>query len=214
MARATRASKQKRRRTALPALGAAGVSLAMGGGASAIAATANVPHRDTELRPVITLDEEEISDVSLATFYVFDKETTGTSQFGQGVQLAAGRRGCGCRGCAARGCRGCGCAGCRGCVARGCEPFGGEAAEVAAVIVAGRGEPAETARLERFPISLRSSGPDLMRIGPPAKACLQRCPRGCAGQIYMSWPSGWSKLSGNVKCRNPSARAGPSFVNR
>src|SRR6476661_8537623 len=35
--------------------------------------------------------------------------------------------------------------------------FGGEAAEVAAVVVAGRGEPAETARLGRFPVSLRSS---------------------------------------------------------
>jgi hypothetical protein len=41
----------------------------------------------------------------------------------------------------------------------------GEAAEVAAVVVAGRGEPAETARLERFPIPVRSSRPDLMRIG-------------------------------------------------
>jgi hypothetical protein len=126
MARAKRASKQKRRRMAFPALGAAGVSLAMGGGASATVPTANVPPRDIELRPVIALDEEEISDVSLATFYVFDKEAAGTSQFGQGVQLAAGCRGCGCRGCrgcAVRGCRGCGCAGCRGCVARGCGGF-------------------------------------------------------------------------------------------
>src|SRR6476646_9013680 len=121
MARAKRASKQKRRRMAFPALGAAGVSLAMGGGASATVPTANVPPRDIELRPVIALDEEEISDVSLATFYVFDKEAAGTSQFGQGVQLAAGCRGCG--GCAVRSCRGCGCAGCRGCVARGCGGF-------------------------------------------------------------------------------------------
>ncbi|MFZ0101647.1 MAG: hypothetical protein WAL49_05125 [Pseudolabrys sp.] len=45
--------------------GAAGVSLAVAGGASATVSTANVPPRDTELRPVITLDEEEISDVSL-----------------------------------------------------------------------------------------------------------------------------------------------------
>ena len=123
MARAKRTSKQKRRRMAFPALGAAGVSLAVAGGASATVSTANVPPRDTEFRPVITLDEEEISDVSLGTFYVFDKEATGTSQFGQGIQLAAGCRGCGCRGCAVRGCRGCGCAGCRGCVARGCGGF-------------------------------------------------------------------------------------------
>src|SRR6478736_3452678 len=123
MARAKRASKQKRRRMAFPALGAAGVRLAMGGGASATVPTANVPPRDIELRPVIALDEEEISDVSLATFYVFDKEAAGTSQFGQGVQLAAGCRGCGCRGCrgcAVRSCRGCGCG---GCVARGCGGF-------------------------------------------------------------------------------------------
>ena len=125
MARKKRASKP--RRMALPALGAAGMSLAMGTGASANVAIANVSHQDTDLGPVVTLGEEEIFDVSLATFYVFDKETTGTSQLG-GVQLAAGCRGCGCRGCAARGCRGCavracrgcGCAGCRGCVARGC----------------------------------------------------------------------------------------------
>ena len=46
------------------------------------------------------LSEEEISDVSLGTFYVFDKENAGKS----GEQYA--QRGCGgCRGC--RGCRGC-----------------------------------------------------------------------------------------------------------
>jgi hypothetical protein len=129
MARAKQGSKRKRRKMALPALGAAGMSLAMGGGASAISPTANVPSQDVEPRPVITLGEEEISDVSLATFYVFDRENVGTSQLGQGVQLAAGCRGCGCRGCrgcAVRGCRGCGCAGCRGCaVVRGCGGCGG-----------------------------------------------------------------------------------------
>ena len=74
MARPKQASKRKRRRTTLPVFGAAGVSLAMAGGASATAPTANVPSQDTAPRPVITLGEEEISDVSLATFYVFDKE--------------------------------------------------------------------------------------------------------------------------------------------
>jgi hypothetical protein len=43
----------------------------------------------------ITLGEEEISDVSLATFYVFDKENPGTSR--PDVQLARGGRG-GCHG--------------------------------------------------------------------------------------------------------------------
>ena len=47
MARAKQASKQKRRRIALPALAAAGMSLTMAGGASATAPTANVSSQDT-----------------------------------------------------------------------------------------------------------------------------------------------------------------------
>src|SRR5262249_54828660 len=98
MAHAKRASKRKRRRLGLPALGAAGVSLVMASSASATAPTADVPSlQDTSLRPVITLDEEEIADVSLATFYVFDRENE--SQLGQGIRLAAhcSRCGCSCR---------------------------------------------------------------------------------------------------------------------
>lgn len=126
MARPKQASKRKSRKTTLPVFGAAGVSLAMaGGGASATAPTANVPSQDTAPRPVIILGEEEISDVSLATFYVLDKENV---LLGEGVKLAArgGCGGCGCRGCAARGCRGCG--GCGGCAVRafrGCGGCGG-----------------------------------------------------------------------------------------
>jgi hypothetical protein len=107
MARMKQPSKRKRRRIGLPALGAAGMSLVMAGGAAANAPTANVPSlQDTSLRPVITLDEEEIADVSLGTFYVFDKEND--SQLGQGIRLAA-RGGCGrCGGgCAAARCGGC-----------------------------------------------------------------------------------------------------------
>jgi len=107
MARTKQVSKRKRRRIGLPALGAAGVSLVMVGGAAANAPTANVPSlQDTSLRPAITLDEEEIADVSLGTFYVFDKENE--SQLGQGIRLAA-RGGCGrCGGgCAAARCGGC-----------------------------------------------------------------------------------------------------------
>jgi len=107
MARTKQVSKRKRRRIGLPALGAAGVSLVMAGGAAANAPTANVPSlQDTSLRPAITLDEEEIADVSLGTFYVFDKENE--SQLGQGIRLAA-RGGCGrCGGgCAAARCGGC-----------------------------------------------------------------------------------------------------------
>ena len=116
MARSKQASKRKGRRKTLPVFGAAGVSLAFAGGASATAPTEHTPPQDTAPRPVITLGEEEISDVNLGTFYVFDKENV---EFGERVQLARrGCGGCGCRGCAARGCRGCGgCGGCRGCAA-------------------------------------------------------------------------------------------------
>ena len=124
MVRIKRVSKRKRRRISLRVLGAAGMSLATAGGTSATAPTAHVSSQDTGLRPVIALGEEEISDVSLATFYVFDKENE--SQLGQELQLAARARGCGgcaargCGGCAARGCGGCAARGCRGCAVRGC----------------------------------------------------------------------------------------------
>jgi hypothetical protein len=138
MAHAKQASKRKRRRVAaLPILGAAGMSLAMAGGASATVPIANVPSQDNELLSVITLDEEEISDVTLATFYVFDKEGLGTSGLVEKVARRCG--GCGgargCRGCAARACRGCAARAYRGC-ARSSEVA--EAAEAAEA-----GEPAE-----------------------------------------------------------------------
>jgi hypothetical protein len=119
MPHSKRTSKRKRRNEAVPMLGAVGVSLSLASGASAAPA---VPAADTPSRsvvpPQITLNEEEISDVSLGTFYVFDKENAGISR---GLQLA--QRGCGrcggCRGC--RGCgRGCGCGGCGGCGCGGC----------------------------------------------------------------------------------------------
>jgi hypothetical protein len=59
----------------------------------------------------------------LATFFVFDKENTGTRQLGQQYARACG--GCrGCRGCA-RGCRACtACAGCAGCSCGCCVSWG------------------------------------------------------------------------------------------
>jgi hypothetical protein len=75
MAQAKQAPKRKRRNAALPLLGTAGVSSAMTGGASATLPVANAPHHETG--PQINLSEEEVSDVSLATFYVFDKESEG-----------------------------------------------------------------------------------------------------------------------------------------
>jgi hypothetical protein len=117
MARVKQASKQKRVKAALPALGAAGLTFSMVGGASAAAVPGNDATQSTNYSPnhQIMLGEEEIHDVTLATFYVFDKESTAATKDGN-IQLA---RGCGCgRGCGGRGCGGC--RGCRGCGGRGC----------------------------------------------------------------------------------------------
>ena len=77
------------------------MSLALAGGASARTSASGVdaPSGDTTARHEINLNEEEISDVSLVTFYVFDKENVGTPKVSE--KLAWGRRGCGfgCRGC-------------------------------------------------------------------------------------------------------------------
>jgi hypothetical protein len=120
---------KKRVKAALPALGAAGLTFSMVGGASAAAVPANDATQATNYSPnqQITLGEEEIADVSLATFYVFDKESTAAAKDGN-IQLA---RGCGCgRGCGGRGCRGCGrgcrgCGGCGGCGGGWCLSWGG-----------------------------------------------------------------------------------------
>ena len=99
-------TKSKRRSKTLPALGFAGVSFSMASGACAPtgAAMANTPPTSQSQSQQIFLAEEEISDVSLATFYVFDKENAGPSQ----LKLA---RGCGGGGCH-MGCGGCRCGGC------------------------------------------------------------------------------------------------------
>jgi hypothetical protein len=122
MPRVKQASKSKRMtKAAVPVLGAAGLTFSLVGGASASVAPATDVPNTPNLTPnhQITLGEEEIADVSLATFYVFDKENAAAAA--AGVQVAW--RGCGgCRGC--RGCGGCracrGCAGCRGCGVGGC----------------------------------------------------------------------------------------------
>src|SRR5580704_18075675 len=100
MTQARRSSKRKNGKAAL-ALGAAGVSLAMTGAASASAPTTNAPLEDNARRFILA--EEEISDVSLATFQVFDRENPPLSQ---GIKVARGG-GCGCSragfGCAGAG---------------------------------------------------------------------------------------------------------------
>jgi hypothetical protein len=101
MARDKQASKEKRRRKVLPFLGAAG-TLAVAGGASATAPTANMAQQDPTPLPVLSLYDEELSDVSLATFYVFDREIAPESLLDQRVAARCG----GCRGCAAARCGG------------------------------------------------------------------------------------------------------------
>jgi hypothetical protein len=134
MSRVKQASKQKRttKAAAVKVLGAAGLSFSLVGSASASTMpTAGIPQSDnTSPNQRFVLGEEEMVDVSLATFYVFDREHDS-----RGIQLARGCGGCGgCRGgggcggfrgCGGGGfgCRGCGgCRGCRGC--GGCG-FGG-----------------------------------------------------------------------------------------
>src|ERR1700730_11997661 len=125
MSRVKQVSKRKRltktaKAAGVPALGAAGLSLSLIGSASGSALpTANVPRSpNTAPDQRFVLGEEEMVDVSLATFHLFDKEN-GTSGF---TQVARGCGGCGgCRGCGGGGCRGCGGGGgCRGCGCRGC----------------------------------------------------------------------------------------------
>jgi hypothetical protein len=129
MTQAKRNSRRKRGKAAL-AWGAAGVSLAMTGAASATAPTTNEPSQDNARRLILT--EEEISDVSLATFQVFDRENPPLSQ---GIKVArGGGGGCGCGhgggggGCAhaGGGCAGGGCAHAGGgCAGGGCAHAGG-----------------------------------------------------------------------------------------
>jgi hypothetical protein len=123
MPQVKQAAKQKRatKAAAVTALGAAGLGISLVGSASA----STMPITDirqsdnTSPNERFVLGEEEMADVTLATFHLFDKENIGI-----GVQEAAVVvRGCrGCRGCG--GCRGCrvgrGCGGCGGCGGGGC----------------------------------------------------------------------------------------------
>jgi hypothetical protein len=79
-----RTSKRKRRSKTIPALGAAGLSLTLASEASLAAPS---PALDTMTREArvsheVILREEEIFDITLASFYVFDKERTGAFRAG------------------------------------------------------------------------------------------------------------------------------------
>jgi hypothetical protein len=121
MSQTKQASKRKRRGKALPALGIAGVaglSLSLAGGASASTAGSATDVQSPNPRHEILLGEEEISDVSLSTFYVFDKENA-KPQLGEKLAWWRGCRCGGCR-CGWRGCGGCGGCRCAGCRCGGC----------------------------------------------------------------------------------------------
>ena len=70
------ASKRNRRRRAAPPPGSRGLSLSLAGGAAAAVGQplAETAARNAPVTQEITLAEDEISGVSLATFHVFDKE--------------------------------------------------------------------------------------------------------------------------------------------
>ncbi len=109
--------KSKRPSKAIvPALGITGLSLSLATGATASTGgqAADVTPQNSLPNHEIFLGDEEISDVSLSTFYVFDKENAAQPQLGE--KVAWGCR-CGCGGCRCGGCRcgwrgGWGCGGC------------------------------------------------------------------------------------------------------
>ena len=93
-------TNKKRRSKAGPVLGAAGLSLSLAGASAATAA----PALETVTRPAlvghaVTLRDEEIADVSLATFYVFDRDNAPEVRANLRLAMSACGGGCGCGGC-------------------------------------------------------------------------------------------------------------------
>jgi hypothetical protein len=74
------ATGRKHRIKAMPALGAVGLSLSLASGTSAAISGTNAPTSATAARQV--MDEEQISDVSLATFHLFDNESVDPERSG------------------------------------------------------------------------------------------------------------------------------------
>jgi hypothetical protein len=97
------ATQRKRRSKAVPVLGAAaGLSFSLASSAPAAIGGVNPdPANSSLVSQRMMLCEEQIADVSLATFHVFDKETAD-------IQKPHARLAMGVGGCA--GCGGCGCA--------------------------------------------------------------------------------------------------------
>jgi hypothetical protein len=82
MPRVKQAANQKRatKSAAVTALGAAGLGLSLVGSASASTMpAAGIPQSDdTSPNQRFVLSEEEMAEVSLATFHLFDKENVGS----------------------------------------------------------------------------------------------------------------------------------------
>jgi hypothetical protein len=100
MPQTKRTAQRKRRSKVVLTLEAAGLSLSLVSSASAAIGSMNGASSALVSKQ---LYEEELCDVSLATFHVFDGEKAGTH--GRRARLAMGA--CGGGGC---GCGGCGCA--------------------------------------------------------------------------------------------------------
>ena len=107
MPQVKRAAKGKRPNKAVSVLGIAGVSWAASTGGSPAGmpaslasppagSVADILSQNTAPFQIPFLDEEEISDVSLATFHLFDKEDLGNSQSGIHVAFRGCGGGCGC----------------------------------------------------------------------------------------------------------------------
>jgi len=71
------AAQQKRRIKAMPVLGAAGLSFSLASGVSATIGSINPDSATSVLVAEQVMDEEQISEVSLATFHLFDSERVG-----------------------------------------------------------------------------------------------------------------------------------------
>ena len=97
MSRVQQASKRKSRTKAVTVLGVAG-ALSLAGGASGVA----IGPRGATLttNTAVTLYEEEISDVSLSTFYAFDHESAGARRPGLQLTQRTRRPSQGSGGCA------------------------------------------------------------------------------------------------------------------
>jgi len=88
----SRTSKRKRRSKAVPVLGVAGLSLSLASGASIATATPSLDTITPNARESheSILREEELCDVSLATFCVFDKERAGAFRPGERLMKVSG----------------------------------------------------------------------------------------------------------------------------